>query len=69
MVTSLGAFEMCQYRREKEKAGMMKAIEVIDKKQQEREKKIAEFRALKKAEEEAKKKAEEEANRRWWKMW
>ncbi|RPA99228.1 hypothetical protein L873DRAFT_1768110 [Choiromyces venosus 120613-1] len=60
--TSVVTYEVCQYRRQKEKAGMQRAVEIIDRRKAEREKAIVEKReAAKRAAEE--KAAKEEAER------
>ncbi|CCX33270.1 hypothetical protein FPQ18DRAFT_40070 [Pyronema domesticum] len=49
ILTTIGCYERCQYQRRKEKDGMRRAAEIIEKKRIEREAKIAEIRARKAA--------------------
>ena len=64
-------YEVCQYRRQKEKVGMQRAVEIIDRRKAEREKALMERReASRKAAEEraAKKEAERlESLKPWYK--
>ncbi|KAL7272627.1 hypothetical protein RUND412_004553 [Rhizina undulata] len=70
---SLVVYEYCQYRRSKEKEGMKRAVEIIDRRKAEKEKKLREKKeaeallaAERAAAEEARKLAE---SRRWYKFW
>ncbi|KAI5842528.1 hypothetical protein DFP73DRAFT_595888 [Morchella snyderi] len=70
---SLMTYEFCQFRRHREKAGMQRAIEIIDRRKAEREKQMAEKKEKLRIEREEKAKAEEAARiaamRPWYKFW
>lgn len=67
------AYEFCQYRRYREKAGMQRAVEIIDRRKAEREKQMAEKRERERRE--AEERAAEEERRRveslkpWYRFW
>ncbi|KAG0123569.1 hypothetical protein HOY82DRAFT_495113 [Tuber indicum] len=69
--TSAITYEVCQYRRHKEKAGMRRVVEIIDRKKAEREKVLVERKeaAMRAAEERAVKKEAErlESLKPWYK--
>lgn len=66
-------YEFCQRKRQLEMQGMKRAVEIIDRKKIEKERKADEARAARrKAKEEADTRAEEEAKRKpqdSWKFW
>lgn len=70
---SLVTYEFCQYRRSREKVGMQRAIEIIDRRKEEREKQAKERRE--RAQEKARKELEERtarevaARRSWYRFW
>lgn len=70
---SLVTYEFCQYRRSREKVGMQRAIEIIDRRKVEREEQIKERRE--RAQERARKEldkqaaAEVAARRSWYRFW
>ncbi|KAL0638080.1 hypothetical protein Q9L58_002859 [Maublancomyces gigas] len=70
---SLVTYEFCQYRRSREKVGMQRAIEIIDRRKEERERQAKERRE--RAQERARKELEERtalevaARRSWYRFW
>jgi len=72
MFTSVAVWEMCRLQRGKEKDGMVRAMQIIDFKNKERERKIEERREqlrLKKLKMEEEERVKKEAERGWWKPW
>lgn len=70
---SLVTYEVCQYRRYREKAGMQRAVEIIDRRKVEREQQMKEKRERQQREAEERAAEEEAARlkamRPWYKFW
>jgi len=71
---SFAAHEVCKSNMKKERDGMKRAVEIMDRKKLEKEKQKEEMRAARrraKEEEDARKEAEERRRkeRPWWKVW
>lgn len=68
---SLVTYEFCRYRRSREKAGMQRAIEIIDRRKAERELQMQEKRERARAQKELEERtaAEVPARRSWYRFW
>lgn len=68
---SWGMYEYCNYQRRREKEGVKKAVEIMDLKRVEKEKRARELKEKIKRELQEKERAEEEERKRkqWWKVW
>ncbi|KAI9804135.1 MAG: hypothetical protein M1825_001537 [Sarcosagium campestre] len=66
--TSFVTYETCQYQRSRQREGMQKAVEIIDQKKAEKERKLREARAERLEQKESERK-ERERSRSRWKFW
>lgn len=72
-VPSFGSYEYCQYQRRREKAGVQRAVEVMDQKRVEKAKRLEDEKQKRRLGKEQKERQAEEdttrSQRKWWKPW
>ncbi|KAK6357298.1 hypothetical protein TWF718_001615 [Orbilia javanica] len=67
--TSWVVWEACEWRRGREQDGMIRAMQIIEYKKLEREKKLEERREQLRVQKEEEERLKREAEKRWWKPW
>lgn len=68
-LTSAVVWETCRWRRGNERDGVVRAMQIMEYKQMEREKKMEERREQLRLKKEEEERLRKEAEKRWWKPW
>ncbi|KAF3934326.1 hypothetical protein ABW19_dt0209077 [Dactylella cylindrospora] len=68
-LTSTVIWEACRWKRGNERDGMIRAMQIMEYKAKERERKVAEKQEVERVRKEEEEKVRKEAERRWWRVW